>query len=389
VTRTIGPYGELKVIDLDSGQVRQLTRDDALAQSPAWSADSLHIYFASSRSGTMNIWKIPARGGEAEQITAGQGDDAQPDVSSDGRRIVFSTYRETISIARLDLTAEAGSPGPEKLTVDPARSVFAPVYSPDGARLAYFSNFKGVENEGIWVAGADGSDPLALALDARVNVFPRWSPDSQSLIYRSGPTVPTAAAEYRRVSVSGGAPETILGDITDINPDVGRDGRVLFRDPRGQIQSYDPSSRQMQALSVSGPSEKGWLLRWSSDERSVAYLVQPKSESDPDAGLWMDELEGPPSQLFHGWVNYYAPGPGDEVYFLEGRPDLNEVVWRVGWNGQGLTRLGTVREYYNYWNPPGAARPAVFFDVSPDSRHLAFSTQEVLQANIGMLESVR
>ena len=68
---------------------------------------------------------------------------------------------------------------------------------------------------------------------------------------------------------------------------------------------------------------------------------------------------------------------------------MNAVAWRVGWNGQGLTRLSSVRQYYNYWNPPGAARPAVFFDVSPDGRHLAFNTQEVLQANIGMLESVR
>jgi Tol biopolymer transport system component len=85
-----GPYGELVIVDLESGRVRQLTHDIALLLSPAWSADGHFIYFASSRGGTMNIWKIAETGGEPEQITAGQGDDAELDVSADGKRLVFS-----------------------------------------------------------------------------------------------------------------------------------------------------------------------------------------------------------------------------------------------------------------------------------------------------------
>jgi len=387
VTRSAGPYGELKVIDLDSGQVRELTRDGALAHSPAWSPDGEQVYFASSRSGTMNVWMIAAGGGEPEQITAGQGDDVQPDVSSDGRRIVFSTFNETIGFAQVDLGADAASRQARSLAIDPARSVFAPVFSPDGTRLAYFSNFKGVENEGIWVAGADGSDPVALALDGRVNVFPRWTPDSRHLIYRSGPAVPSSAAEYRRVSILGGAPETILEGVTDILLDVGRDGRLLFRDPGGEVQAYDPSSHERQTLPLSPPSEKGWLLRWSPDGHSVAYLVRPREEGDPDQGLWVDDLGSPARQLFRGWVGWYVRGAGGKIYFLEGRPDLNGVVWKVGWDGEGLTRLSTLRHFYNYWDPLDATRALQgFFDVSPDGRYLAFDSQEVLQANIGMLE---
>jgi hypothetical protein len=33
--------------------------------------------------------------------------------------------------------------------------------------------------------------------------------------------------------------------------------------------------------------------------------------------------------------------------------------------------------------------PFTQFDVSPDGRHLAFNTQAVLRANIGMLENIR
>src|SRR6185437_14830656 len=98
-----GPYGELEVVNLDSGKVRKLTHDNALALSPAWSADGRFIYFASSRGGTLNIWKIAENGSQLEQITSGQGDDAQLDISADGKRIVFSSFRTNVNVVQLDL----------------------------------------------------------------------------------------------------------------------------------------------------------------------------------------------------------------------------------------------------------------------------------------------
>src|SRR5207248_1990701 len=65
-----GPYGELGIADISTGQVRLLTKDNALALSPAWSPDSHVIYFSSSRGGTLNIWKIGADGSGLRQVTA-------------------------------------------------------------------------------------------------------------------------------------------------------------------------------------------------------------------------------------------------------------------------------------------------------------------------------
>src|ERR1035438_1795609 len=98
--------------------MREVTSFGALPLSPAWSPESHSIYFASGRGGTMNIWKIPASGGPMEQITSGQGDDAQLDVSSDGKRIVFSTFRENINIAQLDLNQATGPQTYKPLTND-------------------------------------------------------------------------------------------------------------------------------------------------------------------------------------------------------------------------------------------------------------------------------
>jgi Tol biopolymer transport system component len=389
-TKSAGPYGELEILDLASGKVRQLTNDIALALSPAWSPDGRTIYFASSRGGTMNVWKIAATGGEPEQITSGQGDDAQLDVSSDGKRIVFSTWRENINIAKLDLEAKPGQQDLKLLTTDPARNQVAPVYSPDGKRLAYFTNSKGFEREGIWAANADGSNAVQLVQDGRINIFPQWTPDNQRLIYLSRSQVsPQRTDEYRSVAVSGGTPQTILKSAPDIYFDVGSHGRLLFRDTVNHIQTFDPQDSKTRTLATPPASEKWRVLRWSPDERSVAYIIDASREDDPNAGLWVDDFKNARRQIFRGWVVWYARGPANEIYFLQGRPDLNGVLWKVGWNGQGLTRTSTTtRIIYSYWVNVGQ-NSQVYFTVSRDGRHLAINTQEVLQANIGMIENVR
>ena len=79
----------------------------------------------------------------------------------------------------------------------------------------------------VVIAGADGSDPVPLVRDARVNIFPKWTPDGEHLIYSSWDG---GRSDYRRVPVSGGAPVTLVGNAADYNFDVGGDGRLLLRD---------------------------------------------------------------------------------------------------------------------------------------------------------------
>ena len=81
IRRRLGPRSEVALADLQTGAVRTLTTDDALALSPVWSPDDRFIYFSSSRGGTMNIWRLTVATSEAVQITAGQADDADIDLS--------------------------------------------------------------------------------------------------------------------------------------------------------------------------------------------------------------------------------------------------------------------------------------------------------------------
>jgi Tol biopolymer transport system component len=373
-----GPQAELEIVNLDSGKVRELTNDDALMLSPAWSGDGRFIYFASSRSGTLNIWKIAQSGGEPEQITAGQGDDVQLDVSADGRRIVFSTFRSNINLAQLNLGA-GGPQSTKLLTIDLARSQLGPAYSPDGKHLAYFSYLKAVEREGIWLANSDGSHPVPLVQDGRHNMFPRWTSDSAYLVYASLSL--TASSEFRRLSISGGAPQTLLKGVADFLPDVGSEGQVLFKGSGGQVQLF--VSQNIQTLTTLPPDERAFLFRWSPDAHSIAYMVSPTREDDLRAGLWVFDRNGPQRQIFRGWVTWYMWTPKNEIYLIEAKADMKGVLWKLDRSGHGLTRIpGSIPLPFDYWFNV----PFTQFDISPDGRYMAYMIQEAPQANIGMLD---
>ncbi|HEY3132270.1 MAG TPA: protein kinase [Acidobacteriota bacterium] len=381
-----GPYGELEVADISLGKIQRLTSDEALVLSPAWSPNDRFIYFASSRGGAVNIWKIAAQGGQPEQITAGQGDDAELDISRDGKSIVFSTYRINVNLAELSVDTPSGRTGLRWLTTDSARGELAPAYSPDGRHIAYFTNRIGAEKEGIWVMDTDGSNPAQLiGEDERVNIFPRWTPDSQRLFYASRSSmISGAVVEIRHAGLSDPRPQKLGFALQgDTWGDVGPDGRIVFRNAKGQIQVSDPKNGQSwTVIEIQGANP----LRWSPDGRYIAYVKPSQHANDEQAGLWLYSFAGPPRQLFRGWVVWHAWAGADQLLVLEGKPDLNGLLWRVGLEGSRPDRpsasLKLWRDFYN---------PSTFlhFDVHPDHRRIVVEALELNEADLGMIENVR
>ncbi len=67
------------------------TDDHAFNARPSWTHDGRWIYFGSNKSGTYQVWKIPAEGGSAKQITQGGGFEAVE--APDGRAVYYTrTY---------------------------------------------------------------------------------------------------------------------------------------------------------------------------------------------------------------------------------------------------------------------------------------------------------
>ena len=79
-TARTGPGNDIKVMELASGQVRQLTFGEGTNESPSFSANGRHIAFMSTRSGKSQIFTISKDGKDLRQITRA-GNNFQPDWS--------------------------------------------------------------------------------------------------------------------------------------------------------------------------------------------------------------------------------------------------------------------------------------------------------------------
>ena len=100
------------------------------------------------------------------------GADTDPDVSPDGKRIVFASTRHSTS-ADIYVKKVAGQTV-TRLTGDPANDI-QPTVSPDGNFIAYASDRSG--NWDIYVMAADGRKPFQVTNTLAHEVHPSWSPE--------------------------------------------------------------------------------------------------------------------------------------------------------------------------------------------------------------------
>jgi Tol biopolymer transport system component len=80
-------HPEVYATDITTFVSHRLTNDSSDNVTPIVSPDGKWIYFASRRTGRYEIWRMPAEGGEAMQVTRNGG--YWPQVSPDGKEVYY------------------------------------------------------------------------------------------------------------------------------------------------------------------------------------------------------------------------------------------------------------------------------------------------------------
>jgi len=83
-------FSNLWLVDSDGRNLRQLTNNPASDFNPRWSAGGDYIYFLSTRSGSSQIWRISASGGEARKLSDLPLDAGGLEISPNGRTFLLS-----------------------------------------------------------------------------------------------------------------------------------------------------------------------------------------------------------------------------------------------------------------------------------------------------------
>ena len=89
-----GGVWRVYIVRADGGKPRPLTDDQSNNFVASWSRDGRWIYFASQRSGRLEVWKMPPQGGAAVQVTRNGG--AAAIESRDGKTLYYSKDPNTL-----------------------------------------------------------------------------------------------------------------------------------------------------------------------------------------------------------------------------------------------------------------------------------------------------
>jgi len=104
---------DIYVISSEGGIPRRLTSESSAEVVPSFSRDGRFIYFASNRTGAYQVWKAPATGGAAVQITRGGGFHAIE--SPDGQFLYYAKSPSDPGLWRVPLSGGNEEPVLETL----------------------------------------------------------------------------------------------------------------------------------------------------------------------------------------------------------------------------------------------------------------------------------
>jgi TolB protein len=212
---------EVWIMDADGSNARSLTSDRLYKIVPVVSPDGRYIVYASSENGG-SIARIDIDGSNKLEIFGGNGAD-NPDISPDGKWVIFNAWIEGISrILRVPI--DGGEP---QILKDWA---LEPRYSRDGTRIACFTP---TEKTQFWnrlaIIPAEGGDELAsfpTPPNTNITRGPIWTPDDKGI------TVVIAPGEKQElwlqpVDGSPGKQMTDVGVPGIARRDYSRDGKRI------------------------------------------------------------------------------------------------------------------------------------------------------------------
>ncbi len=234
------------------------------------------VVFYSARDGHSNnqIYAMNPNGGDPIQVTNDTASDVDPDISPNGKEIVFTSNQTMSGNNNIFLRNRYGVV--RNLTNDNATDEWAR-WSPDGKRIVFDSN----RNSGvfeIYVMNLDGSSVTELTAPPVLGRYPSWSPDGTQIVFRRGIDI------YAINGDGSGTPTQLTSEVPPSfaqMPVRSPDGRYIafmsFREGYCSVFRMNADGSEPTNLTPKDPGDPptSWCSRapaWSSNGEKILFM---------------------------------------------------------------------------------------------------------------------
>ncbi len=218
----------------------------------------------------LHIFVVDVATGQVRQLTSGNHYEHSIDWSPNGEEIAFVSNRESNEdqFFNYDLFTLKVSDGALQRLTATENAEYQPRWSPDGKALVYLGTKRGLtdlettmEDNHVWSINADGTNrhELGSMIDNRQGT-PAWTPDGKAVCFT---LQERGNVRLIRLPVSGGSPEVIVNDRGTVGEWSMAKGNVLayaFSSPSDLAQLYlkyeGTSAKKMTDLNASFLADK-------------------------------------------------------------------------------------------------------------------------------------
>jgi Tol biopolymer transport system component len=365
---------DIYIIPVAGGEPRRLTFDNTQVKSLAWTSDGREVVFTSWRGGSMsNLWRISAAGGRPE-VVAGVGQRVfSPSISRQGDTLAYTQSLDDMNIWRLEVSGPGGRRNSPTRLISSTQWEVGPAYSPDGKRIVFASDRTGSWE--LWVSDSDGSNPKQLTSSFAGS--PRWSPDGRQIAFDARPS---DNYDIYVISAEGGSPRRLTTEESeDVVPSWSRDGRwIYFSSNRsGSMQIWRMPAEGGEAVQVT--RQGGFEGSESSDGKFLYYAKRNAP------GLWKVPTGGgeeTPVLDLHkaGYWRYWAL-TDKGIYFATAETSSRPAIEFFSFATGQVTQIATLEKPIVQWYR-GLA-------VSPDGRWILCAQLDQSGSDIILVENFR
>lgn len=172
---------QIHVMNADGTQRKALTNEPCNHEDPSFSPDGSRIFYNSDCDGDHEIYVMQADGSDPKRLSRNTIRDYTPRSSPDGQRIAFvASIDDKFDSPAIHIMNADGS---NRVQLTKTRAESSPIWSPDGAMVAFCSRRNGAND--IYVIRPDGTDEKRLTFDPAHDTSITWSPDASKIAFAS------------------------------------------------------------------------------------------------------------------------------------------------------------------------------------------------------------